>query len=49
MSMEIITDTVPRRSHYWWCTDCNVTGERVERLDFAYNALRVHKAVAHHV
>lgn len=45
--IEVLTDTVPRRSHYWWCTDCNQAGERVARIDFAYNGGRTHRAVHH--
>lgn len=47
MSVQVITDTIPRRSHYWWCPDCDQVGDRVERLDFAYNGMRVHVAVCH--
>ena len=47
MSVEILCEFIPRRSHYWWCTDCNVTGERQPRIDFAWNGKRQHEAVAH--
>ena len=48
MSVVVIcTDLVPRRTHYWWCRDCDQFGDRVERLDFAFNARQVHLAVCH--
>jgi predicted RNA-binding protein with PUA domain len=45
--IQIVTETIPRRSHYWWCTDCELTGPREERLDFAFNGLRTHQKVTH--
>jgi len=44
---QIITETIPARSHYWWCRTCGATGNREPRVDFAYNAFRVHEAGCH--
>lgn len=49
MPGEIVTETVPRRRHYWWCPTCDTYGPKEDRLDFAFNALRVHRKVNHYV
>lgn len=49
MSGEIVTETIPRRQHYWWCRECGDYGPKESRLDFAYNALHAHRKVIHRV